>query len=63
MRYLPEELSTRLSKILEAASKFGQNTHENVDLFMKKIVDELVIEGGQSDSSGISDPFSQFSGI
>jgi len=63
MSYLPEELSTRLSKILEAASKFGQNTHENVDLFMKKIVDELVIEGGQSDSSGISDPFSQFSGI
>ena len=50
MSYLPKEVSTRLSKTLEAASKFGQNTHENVDLFMKKIIDELVIEGGPFDS-------------
>ena len=57
MSYLPKELSTRLSRALEAASKFGQNTHENVDLFMKKIVDELVIKGGQSDSRTISDAF------
>ena len=61
MSYLPKELSTRLSRTLEATSKFGQNTHENVDLFMKKIIDELVIGGGQSDSRGISDAFSAFS--
>jgi len=63
MNYLPKELSTHLSKTLEAASKFGQNTHENVDLFMRKIIDELVIEGGQSNSGGISDAFPQFSRI
>lgn len=57
MSYLPKELSTRLSKTLEAASKFGQNTHENVDLFMRKIIDELVIDGGHSDSRTISDAF------
>ena len=61
MSYLPKELSTRLSRALEAASKFGQSTHENVDLFMKRIIDELVIGGGQSDSRGISDAFSAFS--
>ena len=61
MSYLPKEMSTRLSRALEAASKFGQSTHENVDLFMKRIIDELVIGGGQSDSRGISDAFSAFS--
>jgi hypothetical protein len=50
MSYLPKETSTRLSKTLKAASKFGQNTHKNVDLFMRKISAELVIEGGQSDT-------------
>ena len=44
MNFLPTELSARLLKILEAASKFGRNTHENVDRFMKEIIDELVIK-------------------
>ncbi len=43
MHFLPEEFSARLLKILEATSKFGNNTHENVERFMKKIVDELVV--------------------
>jgi len=43
MDFLPTELSARLLKILEAASKFGKNTHENVDRFMKEIIDELVM--------------------
>ena len=50
MSYLPKEVSTRLSKTLEAASKFGQNTHENVDVFMRQISAELVGERGQSDT-------------
>jgi len=45
MNFLPPELSARLLKILEEASKFGRNTHENVDRFMKEIIDELVIKG------------------
>ncbi|MGA2682822.1 MAG: hypothetical protein ABSF44_13600 [Candidatus Bathyarchaeia archaeon] len=45
MNFLPQELSARLLKTLEAASKFGRNTHENVDRFMKEIIDELVIKG------------------
>jgi len=50
MSYLPKEVSTRLSKTLEAASKFGQNTHGNVDVFMRKISAELVGERGRSDT-------------
>lgn len=46
MSYLPSGLSTHLFKLLEAASNFGERTHENVNLFMNKIVDELVIKGG-----------------
>lgn len=46
MNYLPSEFSSRLSRLLELGSKFGKNTHENVDLFMKKIIDELVIREG-----------------
>jgi hypothetical protein len=45
MNFLPTELSARLLKTLEAASKFGRNTHKNVDWFMKEIIDELVIKG------------------
>ena len=43
--FLPVELSARLLKTLEATSKFGKNTHVNVDLFMKEIIDELIIKG------------------
>jgi hypothetical protein len=42
MDYLPTELSARILRLLEATGKFGKNTHENLDLFMKKIIDELV---------------------
>jgi hypothetical protein len=45
MNFLPEELSARLLKTLEATSKFGRDTHENVDHFMKKIIDELIVKG------------------
>jgi hypothetical protein len=45
MNFLPEELSARLLKTLEATSKFGRDTHENVDQFMKEIIDELIIKG------------------
>jgi hypothetical protein len=40
--FLPIEVSAQLLKMLNAASKFGRNTHENVDLLMKEIIDELV---------------------
>jgi len=42
--YLPADLSRRLSKVLQASSKFGENTQENIDLLAEKIVDELVIK-------------------
>jgi len=45
INFLPTELSTHLLKILEASTKFGENTHENVDLFMKKVINELLIWG------------------
>lgn len=41
--YLPEETSECLLRILEVATKFGRNTHENVDLLLAKTVDELVV--------------------
>jgi len=44
MYYLPSELSVHLLRLIDATSKFGENTHENVDLFTKKIMDQLVIE-------------------
>jgi hypothetical protein len=44
MSFLPTELSARLLKILEAASRFGRKTHENVDWFLKEIINELVIK-------------------
>jgi len=43
MSFLPAELSARVLKLLEAASKFGRDTHENVGQFTKEILDELVI--------------------
>jgi hypothetical protein len=45
VNFLPTEWSARLLKILRATSTFGRNTHENVDRFMKEIIDELVIKG------------------
>jgi len=44
LSYLPANLSKRLLKILEISSKFGEKTQENVDLLMRKIVDELIIK-------------------
>jgi len=46
MIFLPVDLSTSLSRILEVSSKFGKNTQENVDLLVKRIVDEFVISEG-----------------
>jgi len=43
LSHLPEETSESLLRILDAATKFGKNTHENVDLLLGKIVDELVV--------------------
>jgi hypothetical protein len=43
MNFLPTELSARLLKTLEATSKFGKNTHENADRFMKEIINQLII--------------------
>jgi hypothetical protein len=43
MAFLSDEFSARILKILEATSNFGENTHENVERFMKKIIDELFI--------------------
>jgi hypothetical protein len=37
MNFLPSKSSARLFRILEAASEFGMNTHENVARFMKEI--------------------------
>jgi hypothetical protein len=45
MNFLPAELSARLLKTLEATSRFGGDTHENADRFMKEIIDELIIKG------------------
>jgi len=45
LKFLPAELSARLLKILQVTSKFGGNTHVNVDLFMKEIIDELAVKG------------------
>jgi hypothetical protein len=42
MNFLPTELSARLLKTLKATSKFGRDTHENADWFMKEIIDELI---------------------
>ena len=45
MNFLPTVLSARLLKTLEATSRFGRNTHENVGRFMKEIIDELIVKG------------------
>ena len=45
IEYLPTELSKRLLRLVESSSEFGDDTHQNVDLFIKKIIDELVIRG------------------
>jgi hypothetical protein len=50
MDFLPKDLCAQLLRIVEATSKFGTNTHENVDLFMKKIIDELIIKQKSSDT-------------
>ena len=49
MNFLPKDLSVQLLRILEATSKLSMDTHENVDLFMKKIIDELVTKGKLED--------------
>jgi len=41
MNFLPKDLSRRLLGIMEEVLKFGENTHENVDLFVKKVIEEL----------------------
>jgi hypothetical protein len=41
--FLPPGLSVRLLRMIKAASKFGKNTHENVDRFIKEIGDQLVV--------------------
>jgi hypothetical protein len=45
MSYLPSEFSVHVSNLIEATSEFGKNTHENVDLFIKRIIKELMLEG------------------
>jgi hypothetical protein len=45
IHYLPADMSARLWRILESASEFGKNTHENVNRFMMEIVDELYVGG------------------
>jgi len=44
LSYLPANLSRRLLKILEVSPKFAENTQENVDLLVRKVVDELIIK-------------------
>jgi hypothetical protein len=39
--FLPKECSAQLLKTLWAASKFGADTHENVNRFVKEIIDKL----------------------
>jgi len=41
MGFLPKKLSVRLPRILNTASEFGGNTHENVDRFLRKVIEEL----------------------
>jgi hypothetical protein len=48
--FLPKELSAQLLRVLEASSKFGTDTHENVNWFMKEIIDELVIKRERLDT-------------
>jgi hypothetical protein len=43
MSYLPSEWSTCLMELVRATSEFGQNTHENVNLFVKRIIGKLVL--------------------
>lgn len=42
LSFLPEGASESLLRILDAATKFGRNTHENVVLLLGKTIDELV---------------------
>lgn len=41
MNYLPAELLAHILKLLKATERFGKDTHENVDLFMNTILDEI----------------------
>ena len=43
--YLPSEWYGCLMGLLRTTSEFGQNTHENVDLFVRRIIEELGIGG------------------
>ena len=42
--YLPSALSAGLRKVLEAGSAFAEDTHANVSLLVRQIVDELFFE-------------------
>ena len=42
LSHLPADMSTRLRRILEVSSKFGKNTHENVDLLMRELFNEFI---------------------
>jgi hypothetical protein len=41
MNHLPVELVASILRLLKATDRFGKNTHENVDLLMKAIIDEI----------------------
>jgi len=41
MYYLPSELSVRLFRLIDAASKFGENTHENVETLTGLVMNEF----------------------
>jgi hypothetical protein len=43
--FLPPQLSAQLLKTLEATSKFGRNTHENVNWFIEHTINEFFTEG------------------
>jgi hypothetical protein len=48
INFLPTELSAQLMKMLEGA-KFGRDTHENIDKFLREIIDKLVTKRGRKD--------------
>ena len=41
--HLPERTSESLLRILDVAEKLGKNTHENVDLLLRAVINELLI--------------------
>lgn len=43
LSHLPKETSESLLRILDLATKFGKNTHENADLLLKKTLNGLTV--------------------